>query len=68
MHKQVLTLTARLKAKYLIDLKVFWLTAVLGAAKGRWEQARETLKVERLRILSLRVLSLRVERLRIDSI
>jgi len=40
MHKQVFTLTVGFKAQYLIDLKVFWLAAVLGAAKGRWKQAR----------------------------
>jgi|TARA_B110000967_G_scaffold135159_1_gene137964 hypothetical protein len=39
MHKQVLTLTAGLKTEYLVDLKVFWLATVLGAAKGCWKQA-----------------------------
>ena len=48
MYEQVLTLTAGLKTEYLIDLEVFRLTAELGAAKGRWKQARETLKVEAL--------------------
>ena len=50
MHKQVFTLTAGFKAKYLVDLKVLWLAAVLGTAKGRWKQARQALKVEVLRI------------------
>jgi hypothetical protein len=73
MHKQVFALTAGLKAQYFIDLKVFWLAAVLGAAKGRWKQARETLKIERLRarcliVRCLRVRRLRTEGLRVDNI
>jgi len=48
MYEQVLTLTAGLKTEYFIDLEVFWLTTELGAAKGRWKQAWETLKVEAL--------------------
>jgi hypothetical protein len=63
MHKQVLSLTAGLKAKYLIDLKVFWTTAVLGAAKRQRKQTRETLKIKRLSALGLRA-----ECLSIDSI
>ena len=55
MYKQMFALTRRLEAQYFIDLKVLWATAVLGAAKGRGEQARETLKIERLRAGGLRV-------------
>jgi len=40
MHKQMFALTAGLKTQYLVDLEVFWLAAVLGAAKGRWKQTR----------------------------
>jgi len=68
MHKQMFTFTAGFKTEYLIDLKIFWLTAVLGAAKGCWKQARETLKIECLRRLCLRVLCLRSEGLRVDDI